>query len=304
MKAQHLFILLFGSTLLFLSGCQKEELAVPNEIVDTQLEFREVGDCESVSLSYPAEVDQDEEFTVEALIECGRVAIFRGYVIVNDAPVYNGLTCESEDIQWELLTAHECYTDDASWTGSYSEAGTYVFRTQHQSADGNCDNFNPPGPGNPGDCDDFNGVNFCCIMVEVLAACPDCTEDETAWAAGDAYNEGGGNWATYTAYEGAENTVTLYAGQTFEAGTVHFSEPDNGMVTITITLEDCWAFDDVSENVKIQDYAEAPSGNPVPGLFDHKATADSNPYSITVPENNYYGVHVDVLRPVECEEED
>jgi hypothetical protein len=123
----------------------------------------------------------------------------------------------------------------------------------------------------------------------------DCN-DETAWADGNRYVNRG-NWATYTSYSGAAKTVTLFAGQTHNAGTVHFSAPVGGMVTITITLNNAagWQFNlSDPENVKIQDYAMAPSGNPAPGLFAHKAYATGSPFSIQVPENNFYGVHVDV----------
>lgn len=123
---------------------------------------------------------------------------------------------------------------------------------------------------------------------------------ETAWAAGTRYNEEQGNWATYTAYSGEELTVTLYAGQTLEAGTVHFSSPVDGVVTITITLNAGWRFKAVAENVKVQDYAIAPSGNPSPGQFAWKGDATGSPFSIDAPVNSFYGVHVDVEREV-CE---
>lgn len=132
------------------------------------------------------------------------------------------------------------------------------------------------------------------ITVEVVE-CEECDwQSETAWADGDLYNaDGKGNWATYTPYV-ADSIVTLYAGQTMDAGTVAFSASDGGNVTITITLNEGWRFADVDENVKIQDYATAPSGNPSPGLFAHKGDAAGSPFSITVPLNNYYGVHVNV----------
>jgi len=129
----------------------------------------------------------------------------------------------------------------------------------------------------------------------------ECWENETAWAYGPRYTTRG-NWATYTPYFSG-NQVILYAGQTMKAGTVQFSEvsPDE-KVTVTITLNPGWRFAPVPENVKIQDYADAPSGNPSPGLFDWKGTADSgsNTFSIVVKANNYYGVHVDVERRVAC----
>lgn len=118
---------------------------------------------------------------------------------------------------------------------------------------------------------------------------------ETAWAAGNRY-VAKGNWATYVQYDDEGLTVDLLAGQTMEAGTVAFSAAAGGEVTITITLNDGWRFKDVDENVKIQDYADAPSGNPAPGKFDHKFDADSaeGTWEGTVPENNFYGVHVEV----------
>jgi hypothetical protein len=128
----------------------------------------------------------------------------------------------------------------------------------------------------------------------------ECWKDETAWAYGSRYTDQG-NWATYTPYVSG-STVILYAGQTMNAGTVQFSAVSGGTVTITITLASGWRFAPVPENVKIQDYATAPSGNPSPGLFDWKGTADSgsNTFSIVVPANNYYGVHVDVQHRVPC----
>jgi hypothetical protein len=134
------------------------------------------------------------------------------------------------------------------------------------------------------------------------------TCDETAWAAnGDTPGElryvNQGNWATYVEYHGVEKTVTLFAGQNINIGTVTFSAPSNGKVTITIDLNDAGDFyEETDHNVKIQDYSVAPSGNPAPGQFDHKGLGTGKSFSIEVPENNYYGVHVDSL--AECEEDE
>ncbi|MBW6480224.1 MAG: hypothetical protein K0B37_12425, partial [Bacteroidales bacterium] len=129
--------------------------------------------------------------------------------------------------------------------------------------------------------------NNCFVYDEQTNIC-DFTEEcfewvgETAWSDGERYVEQG-NWATYTEYE-ADLTVTLFAGQTFEAGTVHFSAVVDDEVTITITLEGDWIFAEyemgeaVEENVKIQDYEFSPSGNPAPGQFAHKATVAGQSY--------------------------
>jgi len=124
-------------------------------------------------------------------------------------------------------------------------------------------------------------------------------DGETAWAANGAVPlelryTNRGNWATYVEY--AEKTTTLFAGQTIVVGTVSFSAVDDGQVTIGVTLTGDWEFEDVAENLKVQDYASAPSGNPEPGLFAHKKTCepDLSTCSIVVPANNFYGVHVNV----------
>jgi hypothetical protein len=132
--------------------------------------------------------------------------------------------------------------------------------------------------------------------VDVTCVLPCEWIGETAWAAGPRYTTRG-NWATYTPYF-ADSTVILYAGQTMEAGTVHFSEADDGFVTITIELNEGWRFEDVAENVKIQGYDDAPSGNPNPGSFEYKGDATGDSFEITVPEYNFYGVHVNVEQEV------
>jgi putative cofactor-binding repeat protein len=117
--------------------------------------------------------------------------------------------------------------------------------------------------------------------------------DETAWADGDRYVPRG-NWATFTEYN-AGAMVTLYAGRYLEAGTVHFSAVVDGNVTITITLNEGWRFEDVEENVKIQDYElEPPAENPTPGWFAYKDYATESPFSIVVPASSFYGIHVNV----------
>jgi hypothetical protein len=127
-------------------------------------------------------------------------------------------------------------------------------------------------------------------------------DGDTAWSTGNRYSARG-NWATYTAFT-ANSTVTLFAGQSSNAGSVTFSAVVDGMVTITISLTGDYVFADASENVKVQDYASAPSGNPSPGGFAHKGDASGSSFSLTVPANSFYGVHVDLGRWIEVECED
>ena len=126
-------------------------------------------------------------------------------------------------------------------------------------------------------------------------------DGETAWAAnGDVplvfrYTKQG-NWATYVEYKNVAKTTTLFAGKTIPVGYVDFSAPVDGKINIKVTMNPGWEFEDVAENLKVQDYAKAPSGNPSPGLFAHKKTCDPelNECTITVPQNKFYGVHVNV----------
>jgi hypothetical protein len=150
---------------------------------------------------------------------------------------------------------------------------------------------------------EISHVSFCFKKVEDM-----CYKGETAWATGSRYVSRG-NWATYTSYSGAEKTVSIYAGQTMQAGTATFSAPNGGFVDITIELANGFVFyydvlnATADNNIKIQDYAVAPKGNPSPGLFRTKAAASagSTSYTITVPANNFYGVHLDVAYQVPCE---
>jgi hypothetical protein len=124
---------------------------------------------------------------------------------------------------------------------------------------------------------------------------PECYQEETAWAGGMRY-VAKGNWATYTAYEYGK-TVTLWAGQHNNAGTVKF-ENDMGDVKITITLAEGWSLQDFAEAVKIQGYATTPpASNPAPGQF---TTYKGNDLIITLGEFAFYGIHVDVQKLVEC----
>lgn len=135
-----------------------------------------------------------------------------------------------------------------------------------------------------------------CYNLEPCNGNGDCWEGETAWTDGPRYTNRG-NWATYTPYV-AGSTVNIYAGQTYLVGTATFSAVVDGMVTITIALNDDVRLADVKDNVKIQGYGSAPSGNPAPGRFANKFTGG---ISFEVPAAYFYGVHLDVERKVPCE---
>lgn len=163
----------------------------------------------------------------------------------------------------------------------------------------------PLNPG--GNIPDLSNLKLCYnleLCDEVVDPCYEW-KGETAWATGSKYNTSrGGNWATYTSRASLKDgNVILFAGQTMPAGIVT-SAGSAGGIEITITLNDGWRFKDVSEPVKVQDYGTPPSGNPSPGLFKWKnAVIVGNIATITVPINEYYGIHVDVEKrgkEIEC----
>ncbi|PKO08137.1 MAG: hypothetical protein CVU40_16930 [Chloroflexi bacterium HGW-Chloroflexi-2] len=138
-----------------------------------------------------------------------------------------------------------------------------------------------------------------------------CYEEETAWAEGARYVKKG-NWAMYVDYDDVEKTVELIADYTnyVHAGTVTFSAPVDGYVTITVNLTGGAIFyydlnDPLfDDNLKVQDYAKAPTKTPSPGLFAWKTHIETGAItgSIVVPVNNFYGVHMDIALPVPCGE--
>lgn len=145
---------------------------------------------------------------------------------------------------------------------------------------------------------------YACIVGPVCVLIDE--EDECVWIGETAWADGAnyvvrGNWATYTPYP-SEGTVTLFAGQHLDAGTVTFGPVIDGQVLITIKLNGGdWRFaedeegNSINENLKIQGYGGAPSGNPSPGQFTTSKTTESGQSAtVTVDAFDFYGIHVDV----------
>jgi hypothetical protein len=140
-----------------------------------------------------------------------------------------------------------------------------------------------------------------------------CYQDGTAWAAnGDAPGEirsaTKGDLATHVAYTGEEKTVTLFADRTQPVGTATLSAPSGGEVIINIQLNDGFIFyfdlDDKLEdnNLKVQDYKKVPSEGTNLNLFEwvERIPVGSRTGSITVPENKFYSIHLDLAAKIPC----
>jgi hypothetical protein len=203
------------------------------------------------------------------------------------------------------------YTSDEYCVGAVivkggADANVYVYENGTTGDSGLASPVNPNN-GSAG----LSNITFCFVKCDSQK----CYKDETAWAANGAepgklrYNTRG-NWATYVEYKNVEKTVNIYAGQTMLAGIATFSAPTmEGKVNISITLINSfiffWDMANVLEdnNVKVQDYSSKPSGNPAPGLFAWKEMAPfgSTSWTISVPVNKFYGVHLDVAKEVPCQ---
>lgn len=143
-----------------------------------------------------------------------------------------------------------------------------------------------------GGCFGLNDPNYSFSRTCVVDL-PKCYQEDTGWAAGTRYVSRG-NWATFTPY--TTNIVNVYAGQNKWAGIVKMSLVTNGNVTITITLNEGWSLQEVTNPVKIQGYTTPPSGNPSPGRFASKGSS----LVVTLPAANFYGIHLDVRQSVDC----
>jgi len=139
---------------------------------------------------------------------------------------------------------------------------------------------------------------------------------ETAWAAKKVghtrYNLRGGNWATFIDLNNdlTDNSIKLFAGQHIFAGTASFTPISiEGMefYQINLNLNTGVRLASSSENVKIQTYKEAPSGNPAPGRFDHKFDARTETILIPTNDANFIGFHLDLElkgKEIECPTEE
>lgn len=223
-------------------------------------------------------------------------ATFNGTDIFNDDEIDLGLDPTTQVVGLKFdLGGNDCNTYTVTFDTSVLEEGYTIDigRILASTKAGNQDIRR----------EDRSSLGYACILGPV---CVPVDEDECVWMGETAWADGAryvnrGNWATYTEYEDG-GTVTLFAGQFLDAGTVSFGPIDaNEQITITIQLNTDWRFaedDDgnsINENLKIQGYDAAPSGNPRPGQFTTSKTTESGQITtVTVDAFNVYGIHVDV----------
>ncbi|WP_373523159.1 hypothetical protein [Aquiflexum sp.] len=210
-------------------------------------------------------------------------------------PAGFNITTNGTTVNWSFIPpAGKCLDAIAFIVKGSNDANVYVYGSDIYSDSGLASPVNASG-GSAG----LSNLTICYTLRD----CDEqkCYDGETAWAAGTRYVTRG-NWATYSTKAALEAGVTLFAGQTMNAGTVKLVGEE-----IIITLNAGFRFAFKDENVKIQHYSAKPAAsNPAPGQFFTKGNATESPFSIPVPTIGvkFYGVHVDVEREVECPVED
>jgi uncharacterized cupin superfamily protein len=121
---------------------------------------------------------------------------------------------------------------------------------------------------------------------------------ETATGAGIRY-PGTSNWFMYTPYQTTK--VDLIAGQNYDAGDIYMTR-SGGNTYIKVTLASGFRFANVTQNLKIQDFAKAPTKYVQPGNFKYKFSVaqGANTYTAKIPGETakFYGIHADVERYV------
>jgi hypothetical protein len=130
--------------------------------------------------------------------------------------------------------------------------------------------------------------------VTVHCTSPEVWKGETATGKGPRY-PGSSNWFMYTPF--AAGPVDLIAGKNYDAGDITMQHVGD-TTQITITLHAGFRFADVAANLKIQGWATAPTKYFPPGSFANKFTVSQsqNTITVTVPKNNFFGIHADVER--------
>jgi hypothetical protein len=121
---------------------------------------------------------------------------------------------------------------------------------------------------------------------------------ETATGAGIRY-PGTSNWFMYTAYNTSK--VDLIAGQNYDSGDIYMTR-SGGNTYIKVTLASGFRFANVTQNLKIQNFASAPKSYLQPGAFKYKFSVPqgTSTYTAKIPGETakFYGIHADVERYV------
>lgn len=143
-------------------SCQKDEIV---ETKDVTLKST----ASVITLIYPeTDVTAGENFEITYSSECGKIMLERGYILEFDPvsgtyyQVFVGLTCATENLLWESVLEDVFITCAGETVTQNIEApGTYVYRAKvNKKAIKNSECL---------DCEDFEGNQYECFMITVVA---------------------------------------------------------------------------------------------------------------------------------------
>ena len=311
------FSAIFLLLILFIFSCEKEEEISKNTLsgFDQTLKTRTVD-----PVFYPGNMPGD------AYAECGYTSCDGDFAWkIDEAPevgeydfntdMYGNLPTDF-DATFTVTSADGTFF---SWSSDVRVCAVIVKGGPVANIyymDGICEgvDFHAPMNENSGTYYEISHVTVCFAAAECGYEPEECFQEETAWV-NDPENDfryrKKGSWARYIAPDWSEESSYVYeilAGQNYIAGEATL-ETDGSYVTVTISLEDGWVFyydagdNEGDDNMKAQDYDEAPSGNPKIGQFDYKemVPAGANTFEFSMPQNDFYGIHLDIGMPVDCE---
>lgn len=317
---KHTLSVLFAFMFLFaISSCEKEEDAVAqNKLAgpDISLQTRSV-----------EPVFAEDFQSGDAESECAQSSCDGDYAWKIDEAPEGVYTINSEEFD-NLPTAFEgmftvTETDGTyfSWTTDMQICAIIVKGGPDANIyylDDQCEGFDFHAPINPNNGNPYGLSHVTlCFFAAACGNQPEyCVQEETAWVNNTEENNrytNRGSWARYIApvWEGDGSGYFEYeilAGQNYVAGEA-ILDSDGDIVTVTLNLYDGWVFyydagdPEGDDNVKAQGYDGAPHGNPKIGKFDTKHRVDAGATSFTFEMDvfDYYGIHLDVGMPVDCD---
>lgn len=130
-----------------------------------------------------------------------------------------------------------------------------------------------------------------------------CYKEETAWAGEETFGQ---PWYSYIVLDENQNASQwLWAGQHYNVGVVTVAPKagDASKLVVKVELTGGSILQEGKDNFYIQGYKDAPEARPNSGHMSFKTIATGTAFEGEISSADVYfvAVHVNVLRPVECQ---